>query len=182
MARIRYLKPDFFKDEHIKDLPYEARLFYQGLWVQADKEGRGEDRPVRLKTEIMPYDGINPEKLMEMLAHPKKDSKRPYIVRYEVGGEKYYQILHWHKHQKPHHTERDSEIPPPPKEAFNRYLTVKEPLLNSKELLQVHGDGDGDGKGNGDGSKASPALKAALEKVYKQGLNIYALINKLKKQ
>ena len=42
MARIRYLKPDFFKDEDIKELSFEARLFYQGLWVQADREGRDQ--------------------------------------------------------------------------------------------------------------------------------------------
>ena len=64
MARIRYLKPDFFKDEDIKELSFETRLFYQGLWVQADRDGRGEDRPERLKIEIMPYDEIDAEKII----------------------------------------------------------------------------------------------------------------------
>ena len=64
MARIRYLKPDFFKDEDIKELPFEARLFYQGLWVQADREGRGEDRPERLRIEIMPYDDVDAEEII----------------------------------------------------------------------------------------------------------------------
>ena len=141
MARIRYLKPDFFKDEDIKELPFEARLFYQGLWVQADRDGRGEDRPERLKIEIMPYDEVDAEKIMQLLACPKKNGKRPFIVRYEIDGEKYYQIINWQKHQKPHKTERDSVIPPPPKEL----LTVRQPLINGYATNISVGNGDGDG-------------------------------------
>lgn len=123
MPRIRYLKPDFFKDEHIKDLPYEARLFYQGLWCYADKKGRLEDRPERLKVEIMPYDKIDIEEILNLLSSPKKNSKRPYILRYSENKENYIQILQWNKHQKPHHTEQESIIPEPPK-------NILEPLNN----------------------------------------------------
>ena len=186
MARIRYLKPDFFKDEDIKELPFEARLFYQGLWVQADREGRGEDRPERLKIEIMPYDDIDAEKIMQVLASPKKNAKRPFIIRYEINGEKYYQIINWQKHQKPHKTERESVIPPAPKEP----LTVKQTLNNGCASNFSVGNGDGDGERNGEGrvnKQAKPAYavslktKEALEDVYKQGFNIYQLINKFKK-
>lgn len=114
MARIRYLKPDFFKDEHLKDLPFEARLLYAGLWCWADKEGRLEDRPERIKVEIFPYDKVDIDKLLTLLASPKNGSNRPYIQRYEVNNEKYIQILNWHKHQRPHHTEQESKIPPAP--------------------------------------------------------------------
>jgi len=112
--RIRYLKPDFFSDEDIGELSYEIRLFYAGLWTQADKAGRLEDRPKRLKVEIMPYDNVDIEKMLQDLATPKKNSKRPFIRRYQVNDENYIQILAWDKHQKPHHTEIDSKIPPIP--------------------------------------------------------------------
>jgi hypothetical protein len=186
MARIRYLKPDFFKDEDIKELPFEARLFYQGLWVQADREGRGEDRPERLKIEIMPYDEVDAEEIMRLLANTKKNGKRPFIVRYEIDGEKYYQIINWQKHQKPHKTERESVIPPPPKEL----LTVNQPLNNRCPANISVGNGDGDGKENGKeivNKQASPASAVSektqqlLDSVYKQGFNIYQLINKFKK-
>jgi len=186
MARIRYLKPDFFKDEDIKELSFEARLFYQGLWIQADREGRGEDRPERLKIEIMPYDEVDAEKIMQLLAHHKKNGKRPFIVRYEIDGEKYYQIINWQKHQKPHKTERDSDIPPPPKEL----LTVKQPLNNRYATNISVGNGDGNGDGNGKeivNKQASPASAVSektqklLNSVYQQGFNIYQLINKFKK-
>ncbi|MFH1441611.1 MAG: hypothetical protein ABIH18_06205 [Candidatus Omnitrophota bacterium] len=186
MARIRYLKPDFFKDEDIKELPFEARLFYQGLWVQADREGRGEDRPERLKIEIMPYDEVDAEEIMRLLACAKKNGKRPFIIRYEIDGEKYYQIINWQKHQKPHKTERESVIPPAPKEL----LTVKQPLTNGYATNNSVGNGDGDGKENGKeivNKQAEPdcsvssKTKELLDSVYSQGFNIYQLINKFKK-
>ena len=186
MARIRYLKPDFFKDEDIKELPFEARLFYQGLWVQADREGRGEDRPERLKIEIMPYDEVDAEEIMRILACPKKNGKRPFIIRYEIDGERYYQIINWQKHQKPHKTERESVIPPVPKEL----LTVKQPLTNGYATNISVGNGDGDGKENGkeivnkqrgSGGDVSSKTKELMEQVYSQGFNIYQLINKFKK-
>jgi len=120
VSRIRYLKPDFFIDEDIADLPYEIRLFFQGLWCSADKAGRLEDRPKKLKVQIMPYDNVDAEKMLNLLAKPKNGSKRQFIIRYEIDGEKYIQIVNWDKHQKPHHTEKDSIIPP-----YNPLLKTK---------------------------------------------------------
>jgi hypothetical protein len=114
MSRIRYLKPEFFKDEDLAGLPYEVRLFYAGLWGLADKAGRLEDRPLRLKAEIFPYDPVDPEKCLSLLSKSKRGSGRPFIHRYTTDNQRYIQILQWDKHQKPHHTERESEIPPAP--------------------------------------------------------------------
>lgn len=131
MARIRYLKPDFFIDEDLKNIPYEARLFYAGMWCYADKEGRLEDRPERLKVQIMPYDRIDPEKILQILSSNKSTGK-PYIVRYSVNGSRFIQILKWKDHQKPHHTEKESLIP-----FCNGEITVAE-TLNTSNLLDEH--------------------------------------------
>jgi hypothetical protein len=147
MARIRYLKPEFFKDDDLAKLPFVTRLFFAGLWNHADKAGRLEDRPARLKAEIFPYDEVDVEECLIALAKQKSNTVRPFIVRYEQGGEKYIQIVNWDKHQRPHHTEKDSEIPPhtPPKDLTtkikikgsvhdasvkldNSYLTVKDEI------------------------------------------------------
>src|SRR3990167_5958977 len=45
MPRARLLKPDFFNDEKMAELPFAARLLFQALWCEADREGRLEDRP-----------------------------------------------------------------------------------------------------------------------------------------
>ena len=135
MPRIRYLKPDFFKDEDLAKLPYETRLLYAGLWGLADRAGRLEDRSERLKVEIFPYDNVDAEKGLEQLAQKKPSSGQPFINRYSINGQKYIQIINWSKHQKPHHTERESIIPPDPsmgngKGNGKRLSPVKQPLDN----------------------------------------------------
>lgn len=107
------MKPDFFIDEDIAELPPLIRVFFQGLWCSADKSGRLEDRPKKLKVQLMPYDDINIEEALQVLAKEKNNSpQRSFIIRYKINGEKYIQITNWDKHQKPHHTEKDSLIPP----------------------------------------------------------------------
>ena len=107
MPRIRYIKPEFFTDEDIAELSFEARLLFQGLWCYADKEGRLEDRPKFFKITILPYDAVNIDKLLNSLASGIK----PFIIRYKNTIKSYIQLINFTKHQKPHHTEKDSIIP-----------------------------------------------------------------------
>lgn len=113
MAYTRGLKPDFFKDEDLACLPFEARLFFAGLWCCADKEGRLEDRPKYLKIEVFPYDNVDIEKMLELLAHPRLPGRpgKIFIRRYEVDGRKYLDIPEFSKHQIPHPSEKGSNIP-----------------------------------------------------------------------
>lgn len=133
--RIRSLKPDFFKDEDLAGLPFETRLCFAGLWVLADREGRLEDRPKRLKVEIFPYDDVDIEKSLKLLEKPKNSSLLSFIQRYDIEGQKYIQIINWHKHQKPHHTEADSKIP-----AFKNPPPIPPPyVLNINKQLEYMG-------------------------------------------
>lgn len=128
MARIRALKPDFFKDEDLATLPYEARLLYEGLWCFADREGRLEDRPKYLKVEIFPYDNVSIEKLLNLLSSPQIQDRpeKVFIRRYTVDNRKYIDIPEFNKHQSPHNTEKESLLP-----SFNGELTVIKPLENN---------------------------------------------------
>jgi hypothetical protein len=109
------VKPDFFKDEDLGVFPFWVRLLYEGLWIYADREGRLENRPIKLKAEIFPYDKVNIQSGLDLLSQPKKFNPRhpPFILLYENNGDKYIQILNFHKHQTPHYTEKPSVIPPP---------------------------------------------------------------------
>lgn len=107
MARKRDIKPGFFKNEELGEVEPLARLFFAGLWCWADKTGRFEDRPKKLKADILPYDNCDGEGLMQQLAD------HGFVVRYEVGGNKYGQIVNWDKHQSPHPKEAESNIPAP---------------------------------------------------------------------
>src|SRR3990167_7392881 len=133
MSRIRYLKPDFFKDEDLAKLPFEIRLLFAGLWNFADKEGRLEDRPSRLKAEIFPYDPVDVEKGLKLLTREKQSSHKPFIVRYEIEGQRFIQILNWEKHQKPHHTEKESVIPP----LGNGYVPLEKGMEKGMEKGKV---------------------------------------------
>ncbi len=118
MARTRLIKPDFFIDPDIGDLTVNARYLFSGLWCHADKEGRLVYEPRKLKVVIFPYDTVSMEKLIDEL------SKKPFLNLYSINDVTYIQIINWEKHQSPHHTEKDSIIPP-----YNGSLTVKKPLL-----------------------------------------------------
>lgn len=56
MARIRTIKPSFWEDEKIARLPRACRLFYIGMWNQADDMGVIRGNPALLKSAIFPYD------------------------------------------------------------------------------------------------------------------------------
>ncbi|MEM5872110.1 MAG: hypothetical protein QW051_04520 [Candidatus Aenigmatarchaeota archaeon] len=112
--RARNIKPGFFKNEDLAELPPLARLLYAGLWCYADREGKFEWRPKRIKAEILPYDNCDITKLL-MSLHSKK-----FIYKYVVNGEEYGIIPKFNKHQSPHKHEAKSTIPDPPKEIIEQ--------------------------------------------------------------
>lgn len=107
MSRARNLKPGFFKNEALAELPFEFRILFQGLWCIADREGRLEDRPKRIKAEVFPYDDVDVATGLSELANAG------FIQRYSVGESQYIQILAFKKHQNPHCKEAVSTIPAP---------------------------------------------------------------------
>lgn len=136
MARIRGIKPEFFLDPDLSDLPHASRLAFIALWCYADKSGRLEDEPRKLSAVIFPYEKANMESILQSLA------KKPFLIRYSVDSRKYIQIINFDKHQRPHHTEKDSTIPEP-----NHSLTVIQPLLNGDSPVDtvrdtVHREGE----------------------------------------
>jgi len=81
-------------------------LLFAGLWCIADRDGRLEDRPRRIHAQVFPYDSTKVSPLLDKL------QKSGFITRYSLNGGNYIQIRNWLTHQKPHHTEKDSFIPP----------------------------------------------------------------------
>lgn len=105
--RARNIKPGFYKNEDLAECSVWARLIFPGLWMMADRDGRLEDRPKRIKAELLPFDAVEVEPLLEELA------ERGFIRRYERDGLKIIQVVNFAKHQAPHHTEKPSALPPP---------------------------------------------------------------------
>lgn len=120
-----------------------GRLLFAGLWCIADREGRLEDRPRRIKAEVLPYDDCDIEQLLEQL------EQHAFVHRYQVGGEQYIQIINFSKHQNPHKNEADSVLPGPEDAAFaqtpdkHNTSTVQVPDMhntNPADSLNPHTD------------------------------------------
>lgn len=67
MARIRTIKPEFWTDAKIVQLPYEARLLFIGLWNFCDDEGFLEYEPMRIQMQVLPGDNCDIELLIDLL-------------------------------------------------------------------------------------------------------------------
>ncbi|MFK8832643.1 MULTISPECIES: hypothetical protein [Klebsiella] len=107
MARSRNIKPGFFTNDELAECHPLGRLLFAGLWTIADKEGRLDDRPKKIKAMLLPFDEADCDALLQQLNDHK------FIIRYRVNGECYIQISNWKKHQNPHCKEAASEIPAP---------------------------------------------------------------------
>ncbi len=121
MARCRSIKPGYMTNDRLPELGAHAHLLFACLWMVADKAGRLEDRPKKIKGECMPHYEIDIEELLQLLAA----GDDPFIVRYRVDAKRYIQIVKWRENQSPHHTVKDSVIPEPP--LSNGCVTTVEP-------------------------------------------------------
>lgn len=172
MARIRTIKPQFFKNEDIAELSAMTRLLFIGLWTQADRDGRLEDRPKRLKAEIFPYENYDIEKGLNEL------QSAGFIIRYKVNVNAsgrvlapeqpvtelaLVQIVTFSKHQRFTGKEAAEEsLYPPP---LSGEVMGKHWEATGKQL----GTQEGNKEGNGDdgmerGNTSPPAIPASLVK------------------
>lgn len=108
MARSRNIKPGFFTNDALAELPPLTRILFAGLWTIADREGRLEDRPKKIKAELLPYDDVDVNAALDALT----SGPDPFIIRYAANGVSCIQIMSWHAHQRPHVNEKESSLPP----------------------------------------------------------------------
>lgn len=131
MARARNIKPGFFSNDQLAELPALTRLLFAGLWTIADRAGRLEDRPKKIKAEVLPYDNANVDKMLDELA------KRNFLIRYEVKGIKYLQVTAFAKHQNPHKNEAESTIPAPEQHSTNTVQAPAKDGTNRADSLNL---------------------------------------------
>ena len=143
--RARNIKPALFVNEFLGVEDPFVTLLFIGLWCLADREGRLEDRTARIKAELFPYrdfpihNGECPfiNGGLTVLVRMK------FIVRYEVNGSRFIQIMNFTKHQTPHHTEKKSVIPQSPQTYDDNDvtdLTVNSPLNNGESPKALRAD------------------------------------------
>jgi hypothetical protein len=126
VARARNIKPSFFSNEELSECSAHARLLFIGLWCVADREGRLEDRPRRIRAEVFPYEPLDVDKLLVELA------EAGVVLRYRIDESPYIQILNFLKHQSPHGKERPSTIQAHPDSLFSESLFSESPFSETK--------------------------------------------------
>ncbi len=109
MARIRTIKPEFFRHEGLfeaeRDTRLPLRVAFAGLWCIADKAGRFRWRPREIQLDVLPYDKIDMSRVLDAL------TTRGFLVHYACGTEEYGCIPSWSKHQFVNNREHDSTLP-----------------------------------------------------------------------
>lgn len=96
MARIRTVKPEYWTDEVIVQLPFQARLLFIGIWNFADDHGAVEENPDRLRMQIFPAEPtLNTAEIIDLLVAAN------LLERFiDDEGNRVIQVRNWHKHQK----------------------------------------------------------------------------------
>ena len=164
--RARNLKPGFFKNSRLAKCQPLARLLFEGLWCYADHQGRLAYDPERIKAEILPYDAVEVEPLLEELI------QYGFIRRYVVAGESYMDIPKFLHHQNPHKKEREkgsdiptfgSESPRPGNSGASPGLDPEIPALARLNPESPFLNPDSGIQGNGDGAATVPECPYDLE-------------------
>ena len=101
MARIRTIKPQFWEDTDLAELPFLTRLFYIGVWNFMDRNGVCEANPRILKRNIFPYDDVDvPAVLAELIS-------AGFLISFRVGEKEYIKCPAFTKHQ---HIRKDEDV------------------------------------------------------------------------
>jgi hypothetical protein len=99
MARIRTIKPEFFRHEAIQDLEAENQgsyvmLVFAALWGHCDSNGVFEYRPRQLKLDILPFLDFSMQSTLELLV------SAGFIKKYKADGKEYGFIKSFKEHQR----------------------------------------------------------------------------------
>lgn len=120
MARIRSVHPSLWTDEAFVSLSIPARLFFIGLWNEADDQGAFEWKPLTLKMRVLPADNVD---VAELLSELEEGGR---VTRYEVDGKSYGLVRNFTKFQRP---KKPNSVHPLPDGA----VTGSEPIPHQAE-------------------------------------------------
>lgn len=169
MARSRNIKPGFFTNDRLAEKHPLTRILFAALWPIADREGRLEDRPKKIKALCLPFDDHDVDAALNDLA----SGEDPFIIRYEVDGRRFLQLVNWHRHQSPHVREPESVIPPAPDKPVLSTSPVSVEPVGSSNGIRNQESGKGNQESEGRSTRFVPPTvdeiaAYAAEKDYKR--------------
>ncbi|AYF29294.1 hypothetical protein CSH63_17845 [Micromonospora tulbaghiae] len=141
MARIRSIKPEFWKSEAIACHDFFTRLVFIGLWSYVDDNGVGIDNYRLIAAELFPLEEDFARVSRELRESLARLSDAGRILRYTVEGKSYLAVVNWSEHQridKPNKArypgpDDSRATPTPPDKPPTRENT--EPSRNPRETL-----------------------------------------------
>lgn len=154
MARIRTIKPEFFRHEALQDLEIAhpgkyPMMVFAGLLGHCDSKGRFEWRPRQLKLDILPFLPFDMADTLAIL------ERAGMLFRYVVDGREYGGIPSFEKHQRLSGKEltEGERFPEPPCEAIGKQQGSDGEIPESQEGKGREGKEEGNGV-----APVSPAL------------------------
>jgi len=160
VARIRTIKPDFFYSEQVAGVSHAARLLFIGLWTIADRAGRLQWAPRKLRAQLFPYEEA-------LLIHPLAEelTSAGLLHIYTTDGGTYAWVPGFTAHQRPHPKEPESVIPACPSDHKSGQLPWKKTAgcaCIPSSPVGREGKGMDKGKGREGDDDAPPAPDDAL--------------------
>jgi len=139
MARIRSVKPEFFKHLELNELEdkhpeFRIMLVYEGLWVQADKNGVFYYNSKVLKNEILPYVNFDITKSLDIL------EKNSFFVKYKSKNREYGYIPNFTKYQFPTKNEKNSPAKYPLPQEYTGKSTSEDVPGNDLDRSQARSE------------------------------------------
>jgi hypothetical protein len=160
MARIRTVKPEFFRHEGLQDLEIAnpgsyVMLVFAGLWGHCDKAGRFEWKPRTLKLDILPFLEFGMEKTLLLL------EGAGMLRRYTVDGKEYGEVVTFEKHQRINGKEAQEpeRFPSPSQENIENKEGSSGEAAGKKSRSQEGKGREEEQEGNG-GSALRPAAES----------------------
>lgn len=144
MARIRTIKPQFWRSPDIMQLDYFQRLLYIGLWNLADDEGRGVYSPASIAADLFLTEfSLSPQGTITDVSNAfTKYRQLDMVVIYEWEGREYYQIVKWSDHQRINR-KTASKIGPPTSENIITEGIGEESVSAHAQLTEESPQGQG---------------------------------------
>lgn len=168
MARIRYIKPEFFDDSKIGKLSVEARYIYIGLWCFMDRNGVTEASPSIIQKKLFLYDEKTTTKNISTYLLELEKAQR--LIKFVYKGEDFYFCPHLGRHQKFHKFENPKY--PIPEEIL---ITLRQHPTSTSSAPTEHpnssmgiGIGIGIGMGNHGSENSVEQVPSPRENLFSQ--------------
>lgn len=134
MARKRMIDPDFWDDPEVGAEHSDLRLLYEGIWTQADDEGRLLYDVKRLHRLVFGYRKSVSIKRTEILLSRLIDPLKK-LVPYSVNGKDYLFAKNFLAYQKLSHP-TPSKLPPPPENSGELQKTLEDASPNEVKVVK----------------------------------------------